>query len=317
MKSTVKWLFVCVFLLIFGAVVVFWTPDADVVAMRAKYGGSPSQFVDLGGGLTVHLRDEGQRDAPVVILLHGSNSFLQTWDGWTRRLKPTHRIIRFDFPGHGLTGAHSAGGYSHVAYAEIVDRIVAKLGIQRFVIVGNSMGGNVAWTYAHQHPEKLAGLVLVDASGQPEPDAQDLPLGFRIAQTPLLRDIMLHITPRSMVEEGLRKSVSNTAVVTPQNVDRYWELLRYPGNRQATIDRFTTPRDPVISGPPDAPVPTLIMWGADDRLIPVSSARWFKEQLPDARIIIYPNVGHLMMEEIPEKSSADLLNWLASLPRPR
>ncbi len=317
MKHAVKWLLIGVFLLILGAVIAFWTPDTNAAAMRAKYGGAPSQFVDLGRGLTVHLRDEGPRDAPVLLLLHGSNAMLQTWDGWARRLKPAYRIIRIDFPGHGLTGAHAPSGYSHVAYAKLVDRVVERLGIPRFVIVGNSMGGNVAWTYAHKHPEKLAGLVLVDASGQPEPDAQDLPLGFRIATTPVLRDIVQHITPRSMVEEGLRNSVTNAAVVTPENVDRYWELLRYPGNRQATIDRFTTKRDPTITGSPRLPVPTLIMWGADDKLIPVSSADWFKRQVPDAKLIIYPGVGHLMMEEIPERSSADLLKWLASLPRPR
>lgn len=317
MKRVVKYLIIGVFLVITGAIIVFWTPDTDGDAMRAKYGATPSQFIDLGGGLTVHLRDEGPRDAPVLLLLHGSNAMLQTWDGWTRRLNPRYRLIRFDFPGHGLTGADPSGGYSHVAYARLVDRVAERLGVKRFVIIGNSMGGNVAWTYAHQHPEKLAGLVLVDASGQPEPEAQDLPLGFRIAQTPVLRDIMRHITPRSMIEEGLRKSVTNASVVTPDNIDRYWELLRYPGNRQATIDRFTTPRDPTIVGPPRLPVPTLIMWGADDKLIPVSSANWFKQQVPEAKVIIYPAVGHLMMEEIPEKSSADLSIWLASLPRPR
>lgn len=317
MKRFLKWLIIGVFLAIVGAGVIFWTPDTDVAAMRAKYGGSPSQFVDLGGGLTVHLRDEGPRDAPVIVLLHGSNAFLQTWDGWTKRLTPTHRVIRFDFPGHGMTGADPARLYSHAAYANIVDRTMTKLGVSRFVIAGNSMGGHVAWVYAHKHPEKLAGLVLVDASGQPKPESQDLPLGFRIAQTPFLRDIMLYVTPRSMVEEGLRKSVTNAAVVTPANIDRYWELLRYPGNRQATIDRFSTPPEAPITGAPKLPVPTLILWGADDKLIPAASATWFKQQVPDAKVIIYPAVGHLMMEEIPEKSAADLSNWLASLPASR
>lgn len=314
MKRAIKWLLIGGFVLILGAVVAFWTPDTDATAMRAKYGGATSQFVDLGDGLRVHLLDEGPRDAPVLILLHGSNSFLQTWDAWTIALKPSYRVIRFDFPGHGLTGANAAAGYSHVAYAKIVDRVAAKLGIKRFVLIGNSMGGNVAWTYAHRHPEKLAGLVLVDASGQPEPEAQDLPIGFRIARTPVLRDVMRHITPRSMIEEGLRKSVSNAAIVTPANIDRYWELLRYPGNREATLDRFTTPRDPALSGPLKLPVRTLIMWGAEDKLIPVSSAKWFKQQIPGSNMIIYPDVGHLMMEEIPEKSSTDLAKWLASLP---
>ena len=317
MKNAVKWLLIGLLIVVVGGVVLFWTPDTDAGAMRSKYGSGLSQFVDLGGGLRIHLRDEGPRGAPVILLLHGSNSFLQTWDGWTSRLKSRYRVVRFDFPGHGLTGPSPSRAYSHVAYAEIVHRVVAKLGIRRFVIIGNSMGGNVAWTYAHQHSDMLAGLVLVDASGQPEPAARDLPLGFRIAQTPILRDVLLHITPRSMVEEGLRKSVINQSVITADNVDRYWELLRYPGNRQATIDRFTTPRDPTVRGRLKVAVPTLIMWGADDKLIPVSSVTWFKQQIPDARVIIYPTVGHLMMEEIPEKSSNDLLNWLASLPLPR
>ena len=299
------------------AIIIFWTPDTDPQAMRAKYGSPTSQYVDLGNGLTIHLRDEGPRDAPVIVLLHGSNAFLQTWDMWAKLLTPRYRVIRLDLPGHGLTGAYPARAYSKAAFVDVVDRAVIELGIDRFVLGGNSMGGGVSWAYAHKHPEKLRGLLLVDASGQPEPEPQSLPIGFRIAQTPVLRDIMLYITPRSIIEQSLHQSVTNQSVVTPANVDRYWELLRYPGNRQATIDRFGTPREPAVTGAPKLPVPTLILWGADDRLIPASSAAWFKAQVPDAKVIIYPGVGHLMMEEIPEKSAADVSNWLATLPPPR
>ena len=299
------------------AIIIFWTPDTDPQAMRAKYGSPTSQYVDLGNGLTIHLLDEGPRDAPVIVLLHGSNAFLQTWDMWAKLLTPKYRVIRLDLPGHGLTGAYPARAYSKAAFVDVVDRAITKLGIDRFVLGGNSMGGGVSWAYAHKHPEKLHGLLLVDASGQPEPEPQSLPIGFRIAQTPVLRDIMLYITPRSIIEQSLHQSVTNQSVVTPANVDRYWELLRYPGNRQATIDRFGTPREPAVTGAPRLPVPTLILWGADDKLIPASSAAWFKAQVPDAKVIIYPGVGHLMMEEIPENSAADVSNWLATLPPPR
>jgi pimeloyl-ACP methyl ester carboxylesterase len=317
MKRILKWVAVAVLTTIVVAIAAFWTPDTDVAAMRAKYGTPASQYVNLGDGLTVHLRDEGPRDAPVIVLLHGSNAFLQTWDHWTRLLTPTYRVIRLDLPGHGMTGAYPARAYSKAAFVDVVDRTVKKLGINSFVLGGNSMGGGVSWTYAHKHPEKLRGLVLVDASGQPEPEPQDLPIGFRVAQTPVLRDVMLYITPRSIIEQSLHQSVTNQSVVTPANVDRYWELLRYPGNRQATIDRFGAPREPAVTGAPKLPIPTLVLWGADDKLIPVSSAAWFKQQIPDANVIIYPAVGHLMMEEIPEKSAADLSNWLATLPAPR
>jgi pimeloyl-ACP methyl ester carboxylesterase len=317
MKRFLKWTGSIALLTIIGLVIAFWTPDTKIQAMRAKYGGPGSQFIDLGNGLTVHLRDEGPREGPVIVLLHGSNSFLQTWDDWTKRLTPTYRVIRFDLPGHGMTGAYPARAYSTAAFAEVVDRITAKLGVDHFILGGNSMGGGVAWAYAHKHPEKLSGLVLVDASGQPEAKPKSLPIGFRIARTPGIRDIMLYITPRSIIEKSLHQSVSHQEAVTPASIDRYWELLRYPGNRQATIDRFATPRDRAVAGAPRLPVPTLIMWGAEDKLIPVASAAWFKQQVPEAKVIIYPGVGHLMMEEIPERSASDLSNWLASLPKPR
>ena len=313
MVRFLKWVAGLLVVAIIGLVIAYWTPDTDALAMRAKYGSAASQYVDIGNGMTVHLRDEGPRDAPVIVLLHGSNSFLQTWDEWTAALTPNYRVIRFDQPGHGLTGSYPARDYSRAAFVDVVDRVTTKLGVQRFVLAGNSMGGGVAWAYAHKHPEKLAGMVLVDASGEPEPKDSSPPLGFRLARTPVVRDLMAYITPRSLIADGLRQSVSNQAIVTPAAIDRYWELLRYPGNRAATIDRFATPREAPITGALPQPIPTLILWGADDKLIPAASAAWFKRQVPAAQVVVYPKVGHLMMEEIPERSVADLKQWLAKL----
>lgn len=315
MRRFLKWAFALIAMAIVGLGIAYWTPDTDPAAMRAKYGSAASQYVDMGNGLKVHLRDEGPRDAPVIVLIHGSNAFLQTWDEWTRRLNPDYRVIRLDLPGHGLTGDYPARAYSRDAFVEVVDRVVTRLGVSRFALAGNSMGGGVAWAYAHKHPEKLTGLVLVDATGQPEPPQSSPPLAFRIARTPVLRDIVRYFTPRSLIEDGYRQSVSHKDVVTPAAVDRFWELLRYPGNRKATIDRFSSPRDPIVTGP--VKMPLLILWGSEDRLIPVSSAQWFAAQSPGAQTIVYPGVGHLMMEEIPERSSADLKAWLAKLPSAR
>ncbi|MEO0056810.1 MAG: hypothetical protein RIT17_246, partial [Pseudomonadota bacterium] len=94
------------------AFLIFRTPDTDAAAMRAKYGGPPSQFVDIGDGVTVHLRDEGPKTAPAIILLHGSNADLHTWEPWVTALKTQYRVIRFDQVGHGLTGPDPAEDYS-------------------------------------------------------------------------------------------------------------------------------------------------------------------------------------------------------------
>jgi pimeloyl-ACP methyl ester carboxylesterase len=306
-----KWAFGLLLVAIAALMVIYWTPDTDKAAMRAKYGSSASQYINMGDGFVVHVRDEGPRDAPVIVLLHGSNSFLQTWDAWTRALTSQYRVVRLDLPGHGLTGEYRERRYSRDAYVDVLDRVLNKLRVSRFVLAGNSMGGGVAWAYAHKYPYKLTGLVLVDASGQPEPADSSPPLGFRLARMPVISELMTYITPRSLIADGLRSSVANPARVTQADIDRYWELLRYPGNRAATVMRFGTPRDEPVIAPLPSPIPTLIMWGADDKLIPMASAAWFKNRVPGAQVTIYPGVGHLMMEEIPEKSVGDLKVWLA------
>jgi pimeloyl-ACP methyl ester carboxylesterase len=133
------------------------TPDTDPAAMRAKYGAAPSQFVDLGAGLTVHLRDEGPRDAPAIVLLHGSNADLHTWEPWAAALRSDYRVIRFDTIGHGLTGAAPGKDYSAAAMAALVGRVADKLAIGKFVLGGNSMGGGISVAYALKHQDRLTG----------------------------------------------------------------------------------------------------------------------------------------------------------------
>ena len=164
MKRLGKWVLGLAIVLV-GAFLLLRTPDTDPAAMKAKYGGAPSQFVDLGGGLTVHLRDEGPRDGPVLMLLHGSNADLHTWDAWTKALSNQFRVIRFDQIGHGLTGPNPAGTHSLDAMVATTERVRAKLGIERMALAGNSMGGAIAAKYAMIHPDHLSALVLVDAGG--------------------------------------------------------------------------------------------------------------------------------------------------------
>jgi pimeloyl-ACP methyl ester carboxylesterase len=314
MKRFFKWLGLAVLILLIGGFAIGYTPDTDANAMRTKYGGGASQFVDLGGGLKVHVRDEGPRDAPVIVLLHGSNSSLQTWDPWTAKLAATYRVIRFDQSGHGLTGPHPKRDYSMAAFVGTVDALTRKLGFQKFTLAGNSMGGGIALNYAIAHPDRLTGLVLVDAGGAPDAKPRALPIGFRIAQTPVLRDITLYVTPRSFIEKSMHQSVSVQSIVTDQMVDRYWELLRYPGNRQATLDRFTTKRVPTDPAAIRAiKVPTLVIWGEEDSLIPFSAGQWFAANIPGSKLVSYKAVGHIPMEEAPDRSVTDLMNWLSPL----
>ncbi|MFA9200017.1 MAG: alpha/beta fold hydrolase [Cypionkella sp.] len=312
MKRIVKVLAVVAALAV-AAFLIFRVPDTDPVAMRAKYGGAPSQFVRLGNGLAVHLRDEGPRNAPAIVLLHGSNADLHTWQPWTERLKRDWRVIRFDQRGHGLTGPAPDDAYSRRAFAADVGRVADKLGLERFVLAGNSMGGGIALEYALAQPQRLAGLVLVDAGGAPRLEEARGNLGFTLARPPGVSSVLSAVVPRSLIERSLRQSVSNQAVVTDAAVDRYWELLRYPGNRAATGRRFAQAQQPFTPAQLAAlKVPTLVIWGAEDGLIPLSSGRWLAERIPGARLEVLPGIGHLPMEEAPDATVRMLRAWHAA-----
>ncbi len=286
-------------------------PDTDAAAMRAKYGPAPSQFVTVAPGLTVHLRDEGPRDASVVMLLHGSNASLHTWEPWVKGLTDRYRVVTFDFPGHGLTGPAPDRQYTTEAYVRDVDAVAAKLALQRFAIGGNSMGGGVAVAYTIAHPDKVAALILVDAGGAPMQGDRKLPIGFRIASTPVIRDIVENITPRAIIEQSLHQTVSAQSAVTPAKIDLYWELLRYPGNRRATMDRFSQGYSHFDQAAVAAiHAPTLILWGREDRLIPVASAAWFGSRITGSKTVILDHIGHIPMEEAPAASLAPVRAFL-------
>jgi pimeloyl-ACP methyl ester carboxylesterase len=316
MKRIFKWL--GIILLVAIAALFFWgyAPDTDAAAMKAKYGGGASQFVELQPGLNVHYRDQGKRDGRVVVLIHGSNASLHTWEPWVERLGKDYRIISLDLPGHGLTGSHPGGVYDYPVFVDVVDKLMTRLGVTKAVIGGNSMGGGTAWMFALAHPEKTDAVLLVDAAGAPAWQAKKIPIGFRAMRTPVVKELARFIAPRSMFESSIRTSMSVQSKIDDKLIDRYWELNRYPGNREASMKRFALPhnnRQATKETLAAIKVPVMIVWGEEDNLIPVSSAKWFAEAIPGSKLIIYPNVGHIPMEEVPERSAADVKAWLDTL----
>lgn len=305
------------------AFVVLRTPDTDAEAMRAKYGGPDAQFAEGPGGMSVHYRDQGCRDCPAVVLVHGSNASLHTFEPLVAELAGRYRLVSYDQPGHGLTGPHPRDDYTARGMFEALEAVARATGVERFALAGNSMGGWVAWRYALERPQDVSGLILIDASGAPEPpDAEEpkLYLGARIMRNPVGRLLAQHITPRAMFERSLQDATADEAFVTPEMVDRYWELMRYPGNRRAAGLRAIRDREPAYGERLDEiRVPTLILWGGRDTVTPPYDAETFDARIPGSRAVVFDDVGHLPMEEAPERSAAAidafLQEVLAEAPR--
>ncbi len=311
MLKLLKYLMILLIVAIIGLGIWGYAPDRDVAELRAEYAGEPSQFVELPNGQTVHIRDTGPRDAPTLLLIHGSGASLHTWEGWADALGDDYRIIRYDQPGHGLTGPHISGDYSGKAFSDTAAMVMDHLGVSNYLVAGNSMGGWVAWTHALTYPERVKGLILVDASGAPSAAPRSIPIGFRLAQSPIVQPFITVFTPRSIIASTLEGSVADKEALTDAQVDRYWNLLRYPGNRQATLDRGKAARTPLTPETiAQINAPTLILWGSQDKLIPVDAARWFDKHIPDSNLVIYGDLGHIPMEEDAERTAKDVDSWL-------
>jgi len=307
---------VLVILALLGA--AFWyfsTPDIPRATLEAKYATPPSEFIVLPDGARAHFRIRGADTAPTLLLLHGSNASLFTWEPWSKTLSDQYRVVSVDLPAHGLTGAVPNHDYSGEGMVKFVLEFADKIGLKKFALGGNSMGGGIAAQFAEEHPDRLTALILVDAGGMPVKMGEKIPLAFQIARMPVLNQLVLHITPRSLAEEGLNKAIVHKEIITDKMIDTYWDFARMEGTRVATLERFSTPwstyvRDHIRS----ITAPTLILWGAEDGLIPVDAAHEFNKAIPGSKLIIYPKTGHIPMEEVADQSAADVRAFLAVHP---
>ena len=301
-----RWLmgaFVLAVLLLLGLAMV-WAPDKPVAMLRARWAPPPSRFVALAG-MQVHLRDEGPRtDSVPIVLVHGTSASLHTWDGWAASMRGTRRVIRFDLPGFGLTGPSPDQDYSLDAYTRVTLQLLDALGVSRFAIAGNSLGGEVAWHVAAAAPDRVAALILVDAVGYPIV-SQKVPIGFRMARTEGLSWLFTRILPRSVVESSVRSVYGDPSRVSDSLVTRYFELTLREGNRASLPRRFAQSSNGADSSTiATLRVPTLIMWGGRDGLIPPDHAGRFARDIPGSRIELFPELGHVPHEEDPVRTAA-------------
>ena len=279
------------------AVPLLRAPDRPVETLVARWAPPPSEFMDLGGQL-LHYRDEGPKtDATPIVLLHGTSASLHTWDGWVSALRGQRRVIRLDLPAFGLTGpftgSYAGQAYSGANYARFVLDVLDKLGVQRVVVAGNSLGGEVAWRIAASAPQRVAQLVLVDAAGYPI-NAAEIPLGWQLARLPLLGRLTEHFLPRPLVLQGLVAVYGDPAKISETLVDRYFELTLRAGNRAALVQRAQswTPAEGVakVEG---VSAPTLILWGGRDRITVPATAQRFAADIPGSRVQLFDDLGHV------------------------
>lgn len=292
---------------------VLWTPDTDRDEMIAKYTSETSRFVTDSQGMAIHYRDEGMPSGPVIVLLHGSGASLHTWEDMIEALSDTYRFISLDLPGHGLTGPDLERDYSASSMIDAVETVMETAGVEKAVIAGNSMGGWISWRYALTAPQRVEGLILIDAAGPQIGVEPNLYLAARIMDSALGRIAAKKITPKSIAKKTLTQVMYDDDAISDGLVERYWDLTRFPGNRIAMGDRAQVDREAKYwQRVSEIEVPVLILWGEHDVTTPLAFAHAFDTQIANTVLKIYPNAAHLPMEEIPADVAADIKIWMKS-----
>lgn len=299
--------------LLFLSAIAMWmsrAPDWPVESLVARWAPPPSDFIDVNGQL-VHLRDVGPRDDPEpLVLVHGTAASLHTWEGWVKVLSKRHRVISFDLPGFGLTGPNASGDYGGDSYARFVLDLMDQLKVQRFAIGGNSLGGEVAWRTALMAPQRVTRLILVNATGMPD-EGGSMPIGFLLARMPLFNRLLDSVLPRPMVVASLRHAYGDPTAVDAVLVDRHYELTLREGNRRALVQRLQqAQRGEDASRIRELKLPTLILWGGRDRLLPPALAQRFHHDIAGSTRVVFDELGHVPQEEDPARTLQPVLAFL-------
>lgn len=291
-----------------GVLYGLWAPDMKLSELKLRYGSSYQHVLEVDG-LNIHYTDTGPRDGPVLLLLHGFGSSLQTWDVWSAQLEKSFRVIRLDLPGFGLTGPSPLHDYSEKNDLATLTQFVNKLGLSSFSVIGHSMGGKMAWSLAAAETDRVKALVLMAPDGFPE--AKDI--GSKPYEMPSVMGLMKFCLPKFLVRKSIEPAFFNTHALNDDLVNRYYDMLRAPGVREAILERGnqTVYSDPVPRLK-KITAPTLLIWGEQDQMIPSSNAKSYAGVLPVSKTVLLPNLGHLIQEEQPERGLLHVTEFLIS-----
>jgi pimeloyl-ACP methyl ester carboxylesterase len=305
-----KIILIFVMLVVIGVVLLFGHRDIPLKDLKAKYTNAASSFIAVDD-MDVHYRDEGNKEDSIpIVLIHGTAASLHTFDAWADSLKKSNRVIRMDLPAYGLTGPFPDRNYSIAHYTAFLNDFLAALKIKQCVLAGNSLGGQIAWNFTLEQPGMVTKLILIDAAGYPM-SSKSVPVVFKMARIPVIRNLLTYATPRFIVRASVENVFFDKLKVTDALVDRYFELTLRKGNRQAFIDRLNASSDTsAYINISHIQQPTLILWGANDLLIPVENAYKFHSYLPNNTLVILDNSGHTPMEESPVESLKPVIVFL-------
>ncbi|GAA2985855.1 alpha/beta fold hydrolase [Streptosporangium longisporum] len=276
---------------------------------RQETGATGSSILPLAGG-GVHVLQDGPRDRPALVLIHGLAGSASWWDPLVPLLTGSHRVIRVDLLGHGRSAKPAGGGYTIPEQGRRVGEVLDRLGVEHATVVGHSTGGSVATALAEQRRDLVTALALVDSGPRMDAFVSDGFVG-RILFVPAVGQLLWRFRTDTIIRRGLDTAFARPGYTAPQRLVDDVRGLTYhalTATSQASEDylrRRALPERLATLG-----TPLLVVFGRDDRRWRSSSAAEYRA-VPGARVEVLPGVGHSPMLEDPPRTAASLLAFTA------
>jgi pimeloyl-ACP methyl ester carboxylesterase len=310
LKSFLK---VLLALIVFATIAftVFWfsrPADVSFEEVRASIPHSESSRFTEIDGVRIHYQEKGV--GTPLVLLHGFTSSTYSWKDVFEPLSRNFRVITVDLKGFGFSGKPD-GDYTRRAQAQLVAHLLDHLKIEKAWIGGNSMGGEVALNVALANPQRVAGLILIDTAGVEVKGGGSLAPAY--VRIPFVGRVLtaLALTSDKLVREGLEKSFFDDAKITGERVAYYYRPLRTRGGQLAAL-RARTQADqfPIEQDLGRVNARTLIIWGAEDALIPLAAGRTMNSLIKNSKLVIIEKCGHVPQEEMPERVIEEVISFI-------
>lgn len=276
-------------------------PYLTLEELRRRYADRQSRFMTIGG-MNIHYKDEGPRDAPVLFMVHGSESSLRTWDRIAAVLKDRYRVIRYDIPGYGLSEGTTDAALAAIVPTDIPVELLGRLGVAKVTFVGVSSGGTMGMYLAARKPDMVERLILSNTPSDPvDTSGLVMPKSFTDATE---RARVTGFRDQVFWNEFLSYFAGDPARITTRTREEYYDFYRRPPERHQVgmVARIGDGKQASIEMA-KVRQPTFLIWGGADQLLPESAANAIARYLGNAQIsrVIMPDVGHYPPLEVPER----------------
>ena len=253
-----------------------------------------------------------QGQGPDLLLLHGLGASSFSWRGNVAPLSRHFRVWTLDLPGHGASPAPLDADYRPEALAQGVMQFLDRRALSKVAVAGNSLGGSLALLLARDHPQRVTALILL----APAVALTRIPWIFYPLRLPGLGGLFAALMGPWVMPLALRLAYHRRELITPQVVAGYAAPFR-DWRRRLALQRLCRqvrlqPLNEIEAWLQSVRQPTVIIWGQEDRILPVGQAYWLQARLPQARLNLLPDVGHAPQEEAPEAVNKIIIAFLGA-----